>query len=112
MPFMRIADHKLHTAEAAADEVTQELGPEGLGLGGTDRHAQHLAPAVGVNAHCERARDRDDPPALAHLEVGSIDPEVGSFALDRPLQEGVHTLVDLLAQAAHLALRYSGAAHA
>lgn len=27
--LMRIADHQLHAPEATADEVTQELGPEG-----------------------------------------------------------------------------------
>ena len=109
--LMRIANHQFHATEAAPDEIAQELGPKGFGFGGTDRHAQHLAPAVGVDAHRERDRHGYDPPALAHLEIGGIDPEVGPFALDRPRQEGVDTLVDLLAQAAHLALRYPGPTH-
>lgn len=61
--LMRIADHKLHAAEATADEVTQELGPEGLRLGGTNRHAQNLAPAVGIDATASvTATDTIRPP--------------------------------------------------
>ena len=48
----------LTPAEAAAPELAQELDPEGLGLGGAHRHAEHLAPAVGVDrdgdGHCAR----------------------------------------------------------
>ena len=40
----------------------------------------------------------DDPPALARLQVGGVDPQVGPGALDRAGEEGVHPLVDLLAQ--------------
>ncbi len=57
--FMRIAVRTFHVAESAADEVTQEFGPEGFG--GADRHAQHFAPTVGVDTHCERDRYGYDP---------------------------------------------------
>jgi len=45
-PLMRIRDHQLDAAQAAPGQRAQKLDPEGLGLGGADRHAQHLAPAV------------------------------------------------------------------
>ena len=54
---------------------------------------------------------RDDPAGLADLQVGGVDPQIRPGALDRPAQEGVHPLVDLLAQAADLALRHPGRAH-
>lgn len=47
--FIRIQDHQLHAAETAANEVTEELSPERLGLGCADRHAQNLAPSIGVD---------------------------------------------------------------
>ena len=105
---MGIRDHQLDAAQAAALELAQELDPEGLGLRGADRHAEHLAPAVGVDADRDDHRDRDDAPGLAHLHVGRVDPEIGPVALDRPLEEGPHALVDLLAQAADLALGDAG----
>ena len=37
-------------------------------------------------------------PPLAHLQVGGVDPEIGPVAFDRPVEEGLHLAVDLLAQ--------------
>lgn len=54
--------------------------------------------------------DRDDPPVLAHLQVGRVDPEVGPVALKRAIEEGRHPFVDLGAEPGDLALR--DAAHA
>src|SRR6202035_4436613 len=48
--LMSIGDNELDAAQAAAGELAQERSPERLGLGGTDVHAEHLAPAVAVNA--------------------------------------------------------------
>ena len=84
----------------------------GLGLGGADLHAQHLAPAVAVDADGDDDGDRDDAAVLADLQVGGVDPEIGPVALDRPVEEGLHLAVDLLAQPAHLALRDAAHAHA
>ena len=44
--LVRVGDDQLDAAQAAAAQLAQKLGPEGLGLGGADIHAQHLAPAV------------------------------------------------------------------
>ena len=44
--LMGVGDDELDAAQAAPSELAQELGPERLGLGGADVHAQHLAPPV------------------------------------------------------------------
>jgi hypothetical protein len=103
--FVRIRDHQLDAGEPPPLELAQELDPEGLGLRRADRHAEHLAAAVGVDRDRDGHRDRDDSAGFAHLHVGGVDPEIGPIALDRPLEEGAHALVDLGAQAADLALR-------
>jgi hypothetical protein len=35
-PLVRVGDDELHAAQAAAPQLAQELGPEGLGLGRAD----------------------------------------------------------------------------
>ena len=61
--------------------------------------AQHLAPAVGVDADGHDDGHRDNVVIAADFDVGGVQPEIGPVALDRPGQEGIHTLVDLAAQA-------------
>ena len=95
-----VGDDQLDAAQAAPGELAQEVGPEGLGLGGADLHAEHLAPAVGVDADGDDDGDRDDAAGLADLHVGGVDPQIRPVALDRPVEEGLHPLVDLLAQPA------------
>src|SRR4051812_31025910 len=41
-----IGDDELDASQATAGELAQEGGPEGLGFGRTDVHAQHLATTV------------------------------------------------------------------
>ena len=72
--FMRIADHELHAAEAAAHEAAQELGPERLGLGRADGHARDVAATIGVHPDGDGDRDTDDAPALTILQVSRVDP--------------------------------------
>ena len=50
-------------------------------------------------------------PALAHLHVGRVDPQIRPAAFDRPVEERLHPLVDLGAQPRHLALGDAGHAH-
>jgi hypothetical protein len=109
--LVRVRDDQLHARQAAPDEIAEELGPEGLGLRSPDRHAQHLAPAVRVDADREGDGNADDATALAHLQIRRIDPQVGPFAFDRAGQEGINALVDFLAQPAYLALGNAGPAH-
>jgi len=44
------------------------------------------------------------PPVLAHFHIGRVDPQVRPVTLDRSVEERVDALIDVLAQAAHLAL--------
>jgi hypothetical protein len=66
--------------------------------------AQHLAPAVAVHPDGHDHRDRDDPAGLADLHVGRVEPEIGPVAFDRPVEEALDPVVDLLAEPADLAL--------
>ena len=104
MPSWASEIDELDAAQAAAGELAQERGPERLGLGGADVHAENFAPAVAVDADRDDHRDRDDAAVLAHLHVGGVDPQIGPVALDRAVEEGLHLVVDLLAQPADLAL--------
>ena len=90
MPSWASEIDQLDAAQAAAGQLAQELGPEGLGLGGADVHAQHFAPAVAVDADGDDDGDRDDAAVLADLHIGGVDPEIGPVALDRPVEEGLH----------------------
>lgn len=71
---------------------------------GPHRQAQRLAATIRVYANRHYCRYRHDPSGLPLLEVGRVDPQVRPVALDRPVQEGLHPLVDLRAQPRHLAL--------
>ena len=44
-----VGDHQRGAAQAPPGQGAQELGPEGLGLRGADRHAEDLAPALGID---------------------------------------------------------------
>jgi hypothetical protein len=63
--LMRIRDHQLDTAQAAAGEGAEKLRLEDLRLGGADGHAEHLAAAVIVDADGDDHGDRDNAPGLA-----------------------------------------------
>ena len=99
-----VGDDELDAAQAAIGERAKELGPEDLGFRGAGGDAQDFAAAVGVDADGDYDGDTDDAPALAGLEVGRVDPEVGPAPLDRPAEEGLDALVDVGAQARDLAL--------
>ena len=101
---MVVGDHQLDASQPAPRQTAQELGPEGLGLRGADRHAQDLAAALVVDRHRKGDGDRDDAPGLAHLHVGGVQPQVGPVALQGPLEEAVDLVVDLPAQPGDLAL--------
>lgn len=58
--FMGIGDDELDAAQAATGQLAQELRPDRLGLRGADLHAQHLAPAVRIDADSDDDGDRHD----------------------------------------------------
>jgi hypothetical protein len=108
---VRIGDHQLDAAEAALDQPLQKGRPKRLGLRRADAEPDDLAPALGVHGNGDYRRHRDYAPAVADFEVGGIEPEIRPLALDRPLQEGVHPFVDILAELGDLALRDASQAH-
>ena len=61
----------------------KQLAPEGLGLGGADVDARHLAPPVAVDADGDDQRRRDDAAVIARLHIGGVDPQIRPVALDR-----------------------------
>ena len=107
---MRVGDHQLGAAQAAPGQAAQELDPEGFCLAVACGHAQHFAPAVGVDADGHDHRDGDDLVVTPDFDVGGIEPDIRPIAFDRPVEEGVHTLIDLAAQAGDLA--FADAFHA
>ena len=103
-PFMRIGDDELDAAQTPARKAAQELDPEGFGLAMADGHSQHLAPSIGIDAHRDDDRHRDNMMAAPGLDVGGVEPDVRPVALERPRQKGANPLVDLGTEAGDLAL--------
>lgn len=101
--FMGIGD-ELDAAQAATGQLAQKLRPDRLGLRGADLHAQHLAPAVRIDADSDDDGDRHDAAAAAHLQVGGVDPQIWPVALDESFKERFDLAVDLFAQPADLVL--------
>ena len=95
---MGVGDHQLDAAQAASCQLAQEVGPECLGLGGPDRHAEHLAPPGGVDADGDDHRNRDDAAILAHFQIRGVEPDIGPLAFERPVEESLDLVVDLAAQ--------------
>lgn len=108
---MRIGDHQLHPAQAAAKHALEESRPERLGFRRADVESDDLPLALGVRGHGDYRRDGDDPSALALLEVGRVEPEIRPFAGKRAVEEGIHAVVDVLAQFADRALADAGQPH-
>jgi hypothetical protein len=72
-----VADDQPDPTEAAGAQGPQELGPECLGFGRADAQADEFPATLGVRCHGDYGRDRHDPAALADLEVGGIQPDIG-----------------------------------
>src|SRR5207302_278834 len=102
---------QLDAAQSTLGQAFDKVRPERLGFGWTNAEADDLAPALGRDCHGDYRGYRDDAAAVAHFEVGGIEPEIRPFAVERPVEEGVDPLVDILAQLGDLAFRDAGQAH-
>jgi len=103
-----VADHQLDASEAALFQRGDELFPEALALAITHLQAQQFAAAIGIGAHVNYHGPGADLQSLAQtaVDVGGIEPQATLVALlDRPAQERLHLLVDLLTDTAHLGAR-------
>ena len=101
---MSIRDHQLDAFEPALDEAFEEARPERLCFRRADAEPDDLAPAFGGDRDSDYCRYRDDTTAVAHLEVGGIEPEIWPFTLDWPVEEGVDPLIDVFAELGDLTL--------
>ncbi len=108
---MGVGDNEFDAAQPPSGQLAQEFRPDRLSLGRADFHAEHFASTVGVDADSDDNCNRDDATAAADLQVGGIDPQIGAFALDGPIEEGLHLLVNLLAQPGDLTLGNARHAH-
>jgi hypothetical protein len=71
-----------------------ELGPAiwrkahiGEDVGGADVHAEHLAPAVRIDADRHDHGDEHDPVIAAHFHISRVEPDVGPVAFERPVEK-------------------------
>ena len=102
-----IAHHQLHASQAAFLERAEELAPEALAFAVAHLEAQQLPASVGIDAHGDDHGPRADLQGLAQppMQVRRVEIDVGvAGLLQGPVQEGLHLLVDVLADAAHLRL--------
>ncbi len=102
---MGVTDHQLDPSESVLLEVGDEFSPECLAFAVTHLQADQYMAAVGIDAHGDHSSPGADlqGPAQLAVEVGGNEIDVGvAGLLERPVQKGLHLLVDLLADAAHL----------
>src|SRR6516225_4740815 len=99
-----VRNHQLDALETTLDQALEESRPKRLGLRGTDAEPDDLASAFGRDRHSDYRSDRDNAAAVAHFEVGGVEPKIRPFALDRPVEKGIDPFVDVLAQLGDLAL--------
>src|SRR3546814_11889240 len=91
---MRVRGHQLHAAQAAPGERAQKLDPERPRLAVADGHAEHLTPAVGVDAHGDDDCARADVVLTPGFDVGAAEPDIGPPALDPVAVIWHHRLAD------------------
>ena len=78
--------------------TTKELDPERIGLAVAGRHAEHLAPAVGVDADGDDHRDGDVLMIAANFDASGIESHIRPIAFDRAVDKRVHASIDFPAQ--------------
>lgn len=66
-------DDQLDPTQAAPRQLSQEPGPDRLGLGDSDLQVRNLVPPIGIKANCDDHGDRDDPPVAPGIGVGGVD---------------------------------------
>ena len=106
-----VGDDQTGTAQATVGERAEELIPEYLCFAGLDGDAQDLSAPIQIDGYRHYNGDGDNPPGPADLDVGGIEPKVGPFAFQWPLQKGIGPFVDLTAEPRDLTFRYPGHPH-
>ena len=104
-PRVRVGNDDLDAGEAALDQRAEEAAPERLRLALTDVEPDHLPVAGLVDGVGEHERLLHDPAAVPDLLDLRVQPQVGVAALQRPVPEGLHLLVEPRTDPRDLALR-------
>ena len=92
--LMCVRDDEFYPSYAPAGQLAQKLRPDRLSLGRADLKPKHFTASIRIDADGYDGRDRYDAAAASHLEVGGIDPDVGPFALNGSVEEGL-TLISI-----------------
>jgi hypothetical protein len=103
-----VRDAQAHTLESAGAQATEELPPERLGLGRTHVQADDLTAAALVDPVGDHQRLVPDPAGLADPFHLGVQPQIRIAALQWPLPEHPHLLVQAPAQPRHLVLAHPG----
>ena len=90
--------------QAAGAQRPEELAPERLGLGLADVEADHLAAAGLVHGVGDHQALLAHPAALADLLDLAVQPQVGVAALQWPLAEDLHLLIEAATEPGDLVL--------
>jgi len=85
-------------------EAAREVPPEGLCLGWPKPEADDLSLPVSLGCDSEYLGTRDDPASLAGFGVCGVQPDVGSVAGERAVEECAPPFVDIPAQFGYRAL--------
>jgi hypothetical protein len=101
---VRVRDGELDADQAALDQVSEEVGPERLGLGLADVEAEDLAPPGLMHAMRDHQRLSDHPAAVADLLDLRVQEQVRIAALQRPRPERLDMLIERLTDATDIAL--------
>ena len=101
---MGVGNDQLDIAQAAPRQALEKARPKGFGLRRADMQPDNLTPAIGIGRDSDYRRNRDDAAALALLQVSGVKPQIRPFAGERPIEKGIHALVDVFAQLGDLRL--------
>ena len=99
--FMSVGDSQSHAVQAASHKASQELAPEGLGLGLADVEGDDLAAPRLVDAVGDHQGLVAHATGLAYTLHLGVEPEVGVATFERTPPEDVDLLVKHPAEAAH-----------
>jgi hypothetical protein len=103
-----VRDAQAHALESAGAQAAEELAPERLGLSLPDVQADDLTAAALVDPVGDHQRLVPDPAGLADPFHLGVQPQVRVAALQRPLPERPHLLIQPTAQPRYLVLGHAG----
>jgi hypothetical protein len=101
---VRVAHHKTNSVKTTPHKASQEVPPQDEPFSRTDHEAQDFTIAVHANSHRDQNGQADHPALAADLLVTRVHEDVREFALQRPLFEDPHFVLNPFAQPRNEAL--------